>query len=198
MRKLLVVLAMVASVALPVGIATATPPSEPPGQGDCSHGNSGASCVPDPQPTHGQDCEEHGNNGGVNEDHCASVSPPPPSPSPSESPSPSPSESPSPSPSESPSPPPTRTNPPPAPSCKPSVTFSRWVRDPMINITLTGPAQFRVTGGLQRSSGIRRFNFHLDCNETFTITRYKVHGGELLFVYVDGALRYWREAPELN
>lgn len=205
MRKLLVVLAMVASVALPVGIATATPPSEPPGQGECSHGNSGASCVPDPS-ENGQDCLEHGNEGGVNEDHC--VSPPPPTPTEPPPTSPPPcveengrtcTESPPPPTSPPPTSPPPTTRPPrPTPSCEPSVTFSRWIRDPMINITLTGPAQFRVTGGLQRSSGIRRFNFHLDCNETFTITRYKVHGGELLFVYVDGALRYWREAPELN
>jgi hypothetical protein len=55
-----------------VGIATAgngNPPS-PPGQGECEHGNSGKPCKDDPQPEHGKDCEEHGNLGGVNEDHC--------------------------------------------------------------------------------------------------------------------------------
>lgn len=51
-------------------VAKATPPDGPPGQGECQHGNSQQECKPDPQPTHGQDCEEHGNQGGVNEDHC--------------------------------------------------------------------------------------------------------------------------------
>lgn len=46
------------------------PPSSPPGQGECEHGNSGKPCKPDPQPEHGKDCEHHGKNGGVNEDHC--------------------------------------------------------------------------------------------------------------------------------
>jgi hypothetical protein len=46
------------------------PPSSPPGQGECEHGNSGQECKPDPQPEHGKDCEDHGNLGGVNEDHC--------------------------------------------------------------------------------------------------------------------------------
>src|SRR5262245_15400299 len=47
------------------------PPTEPPGQGECEHGNSGQPCKPDPQPEHGQDCDEHGPfEGGVNEDHC--------------------------------------------------------------------------------------------------------------------------------
>jgi hypothetical protein len=43
----------------------------PPGQGECGHGNSMKPCKDDPQPDKGKDCEEHGNNGGVNEDHCA-------------------------------------------------------------------------------------------------------------------------------
>lgn len=46
------------------------PPASPPGQGECQHGNSGQECKPDPQPEHGKDCDEHGNQGGVNEDHC--------------------------------------------------------------------------------------------------------------------------------
>jgi len=46
------------------------PPSSPPGQGECQHGNSGQECKPDPQPEHGKDCDQHGNQGGVNEDHC--------------------------------------------------------------------------------------------------------------------------------
>src|SRR5919197_819415 len=46
------------------------PPSSPPGQGEFEHGNSGQECKPDPQPEHGKDCDDHGNLGGVNEDHC--------------------------------------------------------------------------------------------------------------------------------
>jgi hypothetical protein len=46
------------------------PPSSPPGQGECQHGNSGQECKPDPQPEHGKECESHGNQGGVDEDHC--------------------------------------------------------------------------------------------------------------------------------
>ena len=56
------------------GVAVAAgnekPPS-PPGQGECEHGNSLKPCKEDPQPDHGKDCEQHGNQGGVNEDHCA-------------------------------------------------------------------------------------------------------------------------------
>jgi hypothetical protein len=50
---------------------TADKKPEPPGQGECNHGNVDKECKADPQPEHGQDCEAHGNNGGVNEDHCA-------------------------------------------------------------------------------------------------------------------------------
>jgi hypothetical protein len=46
------------------------PPTSPPGQGECQHGNSGHECRPDPQPQNGKDCEVHGQQGGVNEDHC--------------------------------------------------------------------------------------------------------------------------------
>ncbi len=46
------------------------PPSSPPGQGECQHGNSGQECKPDPQPEHGKECDDHGNQGGVDEDHC--------------------------------------------------------------------------------------------------------------------------------
>lgn len=51
------------------------PGGEPPGQGECEHGNSGQECKPDPQPDHGKDCDEHGNKGGVNEDHCLPTTP---------------------------------------------------------------------------------------------------------------------------
>lgn len=71
MRKTAVMMLVAATVFLGGAVAAAKPPTEPPGQGECSHGNSGQTCVPDPQPDNGQDCEEHGNQGGVNEDHCA-------------------------------------------------------------------------------------------------------------------------------
>jgi hypothetical protein len=40
----------------------------------CDHGATGKPCKDDPQPSHGKDCELHGQNGGTNEDHCASSS----------------------------------------------------------------------------------------------------------------------------
>jgi hypothetical protein len=49
--------------------ASAEQPPAPPGQGPCSHGNTGKECKPDPS-ENGKDCDLHGNNGGVNEDHC--------------------------------------------------------------------------------------------------------------------------------
>jgi hypothetical protein len=57
--------------------ASSAPPTPPRGQGDCSHGNTGKVCKPDPQPEHGKDCDTHGNPGvgGVNEDHCLGTSP---------------------------------------------------------------------------------------------------------------------------
>ena len=45
-------------------------PPSPPGQDECEHGNTAKPCKEDPQPDKGKDCEAHGNNGGVNEDHC--------------------------------------------------------------------------------------------------------------------------------
>jgi hypothetical protein len=54
-----------------LGMASAGLAADPPGQGPCSHGNSGKECKPDPQPDHGAECDEHGpHEGGVNEDHC--------------------------------------------------------------------------------------------------------------------------------
>ena len=58
--------------------AVALAQNSPPGQGDCGHGNTNKPCKPDPQPGHGKDCDEHGNHGGVNEDHCAGETTPPP------------------------------------------------------------------------------------------------------------------------
>src|SRR5690348_2642872 len=88
--------AIVALLAFASGVSATPPAGGPPGQGECSHGNSQATCRPDPQPSHGQDCDEHGpHEGGVNEDHCADASP---SPSPTSTPSPSVEPSPSPTP----------------------------------------------------------------------------------------------------
>ena len=73
MKKLMVVAAMIAAFGLGGAAAFAAstdkPPS-PPGQGECGHGNTGKPCKEDPQPDRGKDCENHGNHGGVNEDHC--------------------------------------------------------------------------------------------------------------------------------
>lgn len=72
MKRALLLLAAAALLTGGVTVAAlATPPTDPPGQGECEHGNSGQECKPDPQPGHGQDCDEHGPfEGGVNEDHC--------------------------------------------------------------------------------------------------------------------------------
>src|SRR5687767_7363819 len=73
MKKLIAIAAMIAAFGLGGAAAFAAstdkPPS-PPGQGECEHGNSQKPCKEDPQPDKGKDCEEHGNQGGVNEDHC--------------------------------------------------------------------------------------------------------------------------------
>ena len=78
--KIVQLVAMVGLLIAGIGVSVALasngngPPSSPPGQGECEHGNSGQECKPDPQPEHGQECDEHGpNEGGVNEDHCLST-----------------------------------------------------------------------------------------------------------------------------
>jgi hypothetical protein len=62
--------------------ASAAKPPAPPGQDPCSHGNTGKPCRPDPQSDNGKDCEKHGKQGGVNEDHCKGETQPPPPPPP--------------------------------------------------------------------------------------------------------------------
>lgn len=72
-RHLAILLAAAALVAGGVIASMAlagNPHGAPPGQDPCSHGVTGKPCKPDPQPEHGKDCEDHGNYGGVNEDHC--------------------------------------------------------------------------------------------------------------------------------
>src|SRR5258706_15548757 len=45
--------------------------SPPPGNdGGFCHGKNHQTCRPDPQPSHGQDCQPHGNNPDGNDDHC--------------------------------------------------------------------------------------------------------------------------------
>ena len=53
------------------------PPATVPGSpgGVCSQGASDKPCRPDPQPSHGQDCEDHGAAKG-NENHCAGATTP--------------------------------------------------------------------------------------------------------------------------
>jgi hypothetical protein len=53
LKKLLIGATIALSVLLPLGVAYAAPPNNP-----------------DPNPDNGQDCQEHGNNGGGNENHC--------------------------------------------------------------------------------------------------------------------------------
>lgn len=63
-------------------VAANSPPKSPPGQGECGHGNTNKPCKDDPNPDKGKDCEEHGNKGGVNEDHCKGTEPTPTTPPP--------------------------------------------------------------------------------------------------------------------
>lgn len=78
MKKVLLAVVIAMTAMLPLAAAAfADPPDTNPGA-DCSHGNSGATCVPDPN-ENGQDCDEHGapnpagNDG--NEDHCTTAPP---------------------------------------------------------------------------------------------------------------------------
>jgi hypothetical protein len=98
-----------------------------------------------------------------------------------------PEPSPSPSPSESPSPSPT-SPPPPPPPCPGSVRLGPWYGDPRVNIHLTGEGSFVVSGGVQRSTGLRVVSKTLACGETFTVGRYKVKHGHFLSVWQDGVL----------
>ena len=76
MKRVIVIAAMLAAFGLggaAAFAATADKPPSPPGQGECEHGNSQQQCKDDPS-DHGKDCEQHGNQGGVNEDHCTADS----------------------------------------------------------------------------------------------------------------------------
>jgi hypothetical protein len=81
MKRVLLVIACSSLFVLGVtAAALASKPPAPPGQDPCSHGNTGKPCRPDPQPENGKDCDHHGKQGGVNEDHCKGDTQPPPPP----------------------------------------------------------------------------------------------------------------------
>jgi hypothetical protein len=76
MKRVIVIAAMLAAFGLggaAAFAATADKPPSPPGQGECEHGNSQQQCKDDPS-DHGKDCDQHGKQGGVNEDHCTADS----------------------------------------------------------------------------------------------------------------------------
>jgi hypothetical protein len=79
-RLILAAVAWVIAAAVVFGLAVAAAHASSEQLDGCDHGATGAECRPDPQPTNGKDCEEHGNQGGINEDHCATTPSPTPSP----------------------------------------------------------------------------------------------------------------------
>lgn len=87
---------------------------------------------------------------------------------------------------------------PPVVECDGSVSFGKWYGDPQVDITLTGEGTFLVRGGKQRFSGLHKVRVVLDCDETFTVTHYKVEGGKTLRVFLDGVLVATRRSPILN
>lgn len=64
---LLMLVMLVAGIGTAVALA-----NDPPGRDPCSHGNSNKPCRDDPSPN-GKDCDQHGKQGGVNEDHCTTT-----------------------------------------------------------------------------------------------------------------------------
>jgi len=84
MKRTIAILTLVAGALFVAQGVTAAAPGI--GQGPCHHGNSNKPCREDPQPTHGKDCQVHGKNGGLNQDHCLSGGgvEPTPTPTPSE------------------------------------------------------------------------------------------------------------------
>ncbi len=213
MKKCLGIMIAALVIAMPIFLsmnAEATPPNGNPGSpgNNCSQGNSGATCVPDPS-ENGQDCLDHGNARG-NENHCLPTPTPPPTvtpsptptetptPTPSDTPSPTPTETPTPTPSDTPSPTPTEDPTPPAPTtvvCEGSVKLGQWHGDPLISIRLTGPGTFRIAGGVIRRNGTRVVTRTLACGETVLVKRYHVMAGSTLRVYLDGVLVASSVAP---
>jgi hypothetical protein len=74
---LAIVMGMLGFAVSGVAVAGNGKPPSPPGQDECEHGNAAKPCKEDPEPDNGKDCEEHGNHGGVNEDHCKGEETPP-------------------------------------------------------------------------------------------------------------------------
>lgn len=125
-----IALTVCAVIALALGGAsnvTATPPGN---DGNLCHGANQETCRPDPQPSHGQDCDAHGNNPDGNDDHCGPTAQPTEVPTSEPSDSPSPTSEPTVTPSDEPSSEPTftpssqPTPSPVAPSSEPSATPS--------------------------------------------------------------------------
>jgi hypothetical protein len=97
-----------------------------------------------------------------------------------------------------PPPPPTTPTPPPVGACPGSVKLGPWYGDPRINIDLIGSGSFVVRGGIQRTTGIRRFEKTLACNEVFRIGRYKVERGHFLNITLNGVRVVHIKPPRLN
>ncbi len=199
MKKCLGIMIAALVIVMPVFLsmnAGATPPNGNPGSpgNNCSQGNSGATCVPDPS-ENGQDCLDHGNASG-NENHCLPTPTPSPtvtlSPTPTETPTPTPSDTPSPTPTEDPTPPASTT---PPVVCEGSAKLGPWHGDPLISIRLTGPGTFRIAGGVIRRNGTRVVTRTLACGETVLVKRYHVMAGSTLRVYLDGVLVASSVAP---
>jgi hypothetical protein len=95
--------------------------------------------------------------------------------------------------------PPPRTTPPRTPpACTPAVSFGPWYGDPRVNITLTGPGTFTVTGGVQRFTGLHTITQTLACGQTYTVGRYKVLYQHSVRVYLNGSLFASRVAPSVK
>lgn len=80
--------------ALMVGCGTVLAHTPPGNDGGACHGANKETCRPDPQPSHGQDCQPHGANQDANDDHCGPSAAPTLTPVPSSTPSNQPSETP--------------------------------------------------------------------------------------------------------
>lgn len=107
---------------------------------DGCHGANQEECRPDPQPSHGKDCEEHG-NGGISDDHCGGGPIHTGTPEPDASPTPSeePAVEPDPEPSTTPTPTPAEPGPSPSPSGTPDTSVGSPQPDPGSGPTVDGP-----------------------------------------------------------
>lgn len=85
MKKFILVFATVLSLFTWATVAAHVPPGNDGGQ---CHGANQIECRPDPQPSHGKDCQPHGNNPDGNDDHCGPIPSSEPSTEPSEPPLP--------------------------------------------------------------------------------------------------------------